>query len=309
MSSPSANSDRLRDLRRKDTPEEPAKLAPQEQRAPHPTGTAQTTPTAPVQFQPPNRDSRTPLIVALAVVSALVLTSLVVAIALQSQGSTPEIASGTPAVPNGSVDEPASPSAPEDIYAFDRPANVSDLIDKVTGSTFVIVCEQVEELGSGFAFDLNSIGGPSQRVVVTNHHVVVGCLDSGQIDVYQGDNYYPGQIESWDSTADLAIVSVSGLTTPALEPNFDPRVGQWVMAVGAPRGVENSASFGYITGILETEPTITSDAIIAGGSSGGPLVDNQGRVVAVNYAVWQEATGISLSAPIAALCLQAVECR
>ena len=308
-----SNSDRLRDLRHKGTPEEPAQRHPSQSSPSSTPGTAATTPqtAAPAQApaRPISRDSRTPVIVALSVVGAVLMTSLVIAFAVRTQESAPVSAGEDSSVPAEPAVEPADPVVPDDVAAFDRPSNVSELIDKVTGSTVVIECVSDESFGSGFAFDLNSIGGPIERVVVTNHHVIVGCLDSGQVDVYQGDDYYPGTIESWDRNADLAVVSVPGLTASALEPNFEPQVGQWVMAVGAPEGVENSASFGYITGILDNEPTITSDAIIAGGSSGGPLVDNQGRVVAVNYAVWEEATGISLSAPIDALCLTAVNCN
>ena len=310
---PASNSDRLRDLRHKGTPEEPAQRHPSQPSSSSTPGTAATNPqtAAPAQaaVRPPSRRSRTPVIVALSVVGALLMTSLVIALVLRSQDSTPVSAGEDSSVPAESAVEPAPPAVPDDVAAFDRPSNVSGLIEKVIDSTVVIECVSDESFGSGFAFDLNSIGGPIERVVVTNHHVIVGCLDSGQVDVYQGDDYYPGTIESWDRNADLAVVSVPGLAAPALEPNFNPQVGQWVMAVGAPVGVVNSASFGYITGILDTEPTITSDAIIAGGSSGGPLVDNQGRVIAANYAVWEEATGISLSAPIDALCLTAVNCN
>ena len=301
---PGSNSDRLRDLRHKGTPEEPVERAPRQQSSPPPA-----TPPVPAPLRPTYSGSHMPVIVGLSVVGALLMTSLVIALVLRSQDSAPVSAGEDASVAADPAVAPAPPAVLDDVAAFDRPSNVSELIDKVTGSTVVIECVSDESFGSGFAFDLNSIGGPIERVVVTNHHVIVGCLDSGQVDVYQGDDYYPGTIESWDRNADLSVVSVPGLAAPALEPNFNPQVGQWVMAVGAPVGVVNSASFGYITGILDTEPTITSDAIIAGGSSGGPLVDNQGRVIAANYAVWEEATGISLSAPIDALCLTAVNCN
>jgi len=300
-----SNSDRLRDLRHQGTPEEPAQAKPQHRFPPQERAKEGAGPSVSTQTEPSKSSSRRPrvILVAVAVVGALVVTSLLVVLVQRSPDSTVATVADSEA-----ADDLVPATGPDDDSIFDRPSNVSGLIEQVTNSTVVIVCEPVEDFGSGFVFNLRELAGFSERVVVTNHHVVAGCLDSGQVDVYQGDYYYAGEVEGWDQASDLAVVSVPNLVAPALEPNFDPQIGQWVMAMGAPEGVENSASFGFVTNILNDEPTITSDAVIAGGSSGGPLVDNQGRVIAVNYAVWEEATGISLSAPIAALCLRAVEC-
>ena len=312
MARDTPNRDRLRGLERREHPDGPQGQARRPSSGPsntHSPHTAEKVPAFTQHVDTRTKKSRSLLVPAFAVVGALFLTSLVIALAVITGDSIETSPRSDVTPPTSTPIDPDPQGQPRELSAFDRPIDVGGLIQKVTASTVVIVCEPVEEFGSGFAFDLSSIGGPSDRVVVTNHHVIVSCLDSGQVDVYQGDDYYPGEIESWDRNADLAVVSAPGLTASALEPNFEPQVGQWVMAVGAPEGVENSASFGSITGILDNEPTITSDAIIAGGSSGGPLVDNQGRVVAVNYAVWEEATGISLSAPIDALCLTAVNCN
>lgn len=300
-----SNSDRLKGLQHKGTPEEPAQPKPKRLPPPRERAERATASSVSTQSERTAGISRRTLVIAVsfAVTVALVVTSLLVVLVQRSQDST-VITVSEPE----EADEFAPATVPDDDSIFDRPSNVSGLIDQVTSSTVVIVCEPADDFGSGFVFNLRDLAGFSERVVVTNHHVVAGCLDSGQVDVYQGDYYYTGEVEGWDQASDLAVVSVPDLVAPALEPNFDPQIGQWVMAMGAPEGVENSASFGFVTNILNDEPTITSDAVIAGGSSGGPLVDNQGRVIAVNYAVWEQATGISLSAPIAALCLQTVEC-
>lgn len=308
------NSDRLRGLHHQGTPEEPRQRVPEEpvHRPPVPPKASNSNQAGPIAH-PSNTTgsskSRTLLIVVVTGVLALALTVLVFALALQIRDSVSSSGDSGTVTDTEVANEKQEINTPSGASAFDRPSNVPELITQVTASTVVIVCERTEELGSGFVFDLGSLADFSSRVVVTNHHVVVGCLDSGQVDVYQADNRYVGEIEGWDKSSDLAVVSVPGLRAPALEPNFNPQIGQWVMAVGAPIGIENSVSFGSITNILNDEPTITSDAIIAVGSSGGPLVDNQGRVLAVNYAVWEDATGISLSAPIVALCLETVECR
>jgi S1-C subfamily serine protease len=81
------------------------------------------------------------------------------------------------------------------------------------------------------------------------------------------------------------------------------------MAVGAPLGIANSASFGSITNVVPEEHLITSDAVLGPVNSGGPLVNASGQVVGVNAAVWEEATGISISVPLESLCLTVLTCR
>lgn len=318
MAGESDNSDRLRGLHRPSTPEE--RPAGRQGQHTSPTDSSwSTSPGAASSNAAPSASSHSttprkpwlPTVLAVLVVGALIIGSLLIALAVRDTGSQSvaddEFDSGPPSNVEADV-ESREPPPLNATNAFDRPTDVSGLIDKVTDSTVVIVCESDEAFGSGFVLDLALLTGDPDRVIVTNHHVVVGCLDSQRVDVYQSDDAYVGEILAWDRATDVAVMRVPALSAPALEPNVEPVIGQWVMAVGAPEGVENSASFGFITNILTDEPTLTSDAVIAGGSSGGPLVDNQGRVLAVNYAVWEEATGISLSAPIGSLCIRTVDC-
>ena len=95
---------------------------------------------------------------------------------------------------------------------------------------------------------------------------------------------------------------------------MNAETGQWVMAVGAPEGLANSASRGYVTNVVPDPyftgyQLLTSDAILGPGSSGGPLVDNKGRVLAANFGSFREAQGISLARPIEDLCVQILECN
>jgi S1-C subfamily serine protease len=208
----------------------------------------------------------------------------------------------------------SAPSGTSDEDIFDRPADIPDLISSVSASTVLIWCEADESMGSGFILNLQPLIGTPDEVIVTNHHVVVGCLSAGTVEVELGNQIVQAEILGWDQSADLAVVQAADVKAPALTANVNAETGQWVMAVGAPEGVENSVSFGAVTNVgsdseLPDFQLLTSDAVIGPGSSGGPLVDNQGRVLAANFAVWDEARGISLARPLEDLCVQILECR
>ena len=207
-----------------------------------------------------------------------------------------------------SSDEPTGESPDEGNSPFDRPADLAGLRGEVLSSTVTIWCAPDESFGSGFVFDLEPLTGESDTVVVTNHHVVAACIPDTQIEVISGSQMLMGELNGWDIDTDIALISVPGLSASPLAPNLEPEIGQWVMAVGAPEGVEGSTSFGFVTNVVTEDALITSDAVIGRGSSGGPLVDNEGRVVGVNFAVWEEATGISLSSTIDAMCREIVDC-
>jgi len=140
---------------------------------------------------------------------------------------------------------------------------------------------------------------------------VSDCINSGSIEAIYGGRSYPARIVSSDKKWDLAIMEVPSLTslTPLSMASENASAGQWVMAVGSPLGVQDSVSFGYISNIVKDENFISSDAVLGPGNSGGPLTNNQGEVLGVNTAVWEEATGISLTRPLDALCVKLLQCK
>jgi len=80
------------------------------------------------------------------------------------------------------------------------------------------------------------------------------------------------------------------------------------MAIGTPLGYRNSLSVGFVSAVVPGDHTISTDAVVGPGSSGGPLVNARGEVIGINAAVWRAADGITLSTQIAALCQKIVPC-
>jgi serine protease Do len=142
--------------------------------------------------------------------------------------------------------------------------------------------------GSGFVIAANGL-------VVTNHHVVDGAR-AVQVRLSDGRSF-PAEVLGSDPATDLALLQLSGATGLArvtLGESGDLKVGDWVVAVGNPMGLDHSASVGIVSGkgrgSLGLYPDsyidfLQTDADIAPGSSGGPLFDLKGRVVGINTAV------------------------
>ncbi|TPV92700.1 MAG: PDZ domain-containing protein [Myxococcales bacterium FL481] len=143
-------------------------------------------------------------------------------------------------------------------------------------------------VGSGFIIDASG-------VVVTNHHVV------DEHDVFevslQDERVVSASVIGTDPLTDLALLQlegVSNLPTVQFGSSDDIRIGDWVVAVGSPMGLEQTASTGIISGKGRGSLNLyrssyidflQTDAPISPGSSGGPLFDLNGRVVGINTAI------------------------
>jgi len=103
-------------------------------------------------------------------------------------------------------------------------------------------------------------------------------------------------------------LDVPGLKAPALPVSTQARPGEWVLAAGTPMGYRNSISIGIVSAVVPREHTVSTDAVVGPGSSGGPLVNAAGEVIGINTAVWEDATAITLATQVEALCIQTVEC-
>lgn len=155
-------------------------------------------------------------------------------------------------------------------------------------------------MGSGFVAAPNG-------VILTNTHVVA---NAERIRVKFSDKReLPAQVLGIDPLTDVAVLKVeaSNLPTAVLGDSSQLQVGQWVLAIGAPMGLERTATQGIISTLGRTLPNdsyvpfIQTDVPINPGNSGGPLFDVEGRVVGINSQIVTNSggyMGLSFAIPI-----------
>lgn len=142
-----------------------------------------------------------------------------------------------------------------------------------------------EGSGSGFVYD-------TQGHIVTNYHVVA---DADEVSVSFSDGRrYPAQVVGQDPATDLAVLKVDAESIPSPLPMADSdrlRVGQFVVAIGNPFGLESTLTLGIISAlgrVIESPngrfigEAIQTDAAINPGNSGGPMLDLLSQVIGVN---------------------------
>lgn len=129
--------------------------------------------------------------------------------------------------------------------------------------------------------------------ILTNNHVVRGA-DEVTVTLMD-EREYRAKIVGSDAKTDLAVLKIDaqGLTAARLGDSDKMKVGEWVLAVGCPFGLEQTVTAGIISargrvmGIIEGgyEDFLQTDAAINPGNSGGPLVNLQGEVIGINSAI------------------------
>ena len=134
-------------------------------------------------------------------------------------------------------------------------------------------------MGSGFAYEATAPGG-FQSMVVSNAHVVDACYNEDLLPVQVGQNgtYYAAEPWAADRDNDLASIAVEGYV-PALALGFSPGIGEEVLAVGSPMGLEGSVTRGVVSRV--DDDMIQTDTAINPGNSGGPLVNKEGELVGI----------------------------
>jgi putative serine protease PepD len=149
---------------------------------------------------------------------------------------------------------------------------------------------------------------------VTNYHVVAEAWTDGdsRVAVRLGDRMLPGTIDRVDANDDLAVVHVAE-QLPALTVVADrPPVGSTVMAIGSPLGLDGTVTVGIVSAFrsLDGSEYLQFSAPVSPGNSGGPVIDEHGRVVGVTVAkvVYAGAEGLSLAIPVGVACSNLETC-
>jgi serine protease Do len=153
-------------------------------------------------------------------------------------------------------------------------------------------------VGSGFIIS-------SDGFLLTNHHVVDGA---DEIYVTLTDKReLKGRLIGSDRRTDVALVKIEGANLPSLRVG-DPqrlRVGEWVVAIGSPFGLDNTVTAGIVSAkgrdTGDYLPFIQTDVAVNPGNSGGPLLNLRGEVVGINSQIYSRTggfMGISFAIPI-----------
>ncbi len=159
---------------------------------------------------------------------------------------------------------------------------------------------KARSMGSGFIIS-------DDGYVLTNYHVIA---KSKKVNVQLRDRReFEAEIVGTDQQSDLALLKVdaSGLPTAKIGSSEGLQVGEWVVAIGAPFGFENTITKGIVSAkgrSLPNEnyvPFIQTDAAVNPGNSGGPLFNMDGEVVGVNSQIVSRSggfNGLSFAVPI-----------
>lgn len=182
--------------------------------------------------------------------------------------------------------------------------SIREAYDEAIGSVATIECGLSQ--GAGFAFPLNVPEGFAS-VIVTNFHVVEGCFrEDRSVAIRSGlGEQSRGVVYSADADVDLALV-VTSASLPPLQRAEEGRIGDQVLAIGSPLGLEGTLTQGIISNLNPT--SYQTDAAINPGNSGGPLLDLHARVLGVNTKK-PDAEGIGIVQRIELLCQRLIVCE
>jgi putative serine protease PepD len=199
--------------------------------------------------------------------------------------------------------EAAAPVATGEPVARDAAAEaaggIPELSRSVLPSVALISVGPGGQDGQGSGFVVREDG-----YLVTNHHVVAGSAEGGITVELPGHEPAPAEVVGSDQAYDIAVLKVEldGLAALPFADSDEVLVGQTVVAVGAPLGLDSTVTSGIVSAVdrpviagnagdVSYINAIQTDAAINPGNSGGPLLDLSGRVVGVNSAIAQMPTG------------------
>jgi serine protease Do len=212
---------------------------------------------------------------------------------------------------------PQTPAVQGKTVLLDVPA-IAERINEVVVNVRSI-SEAGENLGSGFIID-------HRGLIATNFHLISSgearrgssqrgpepkgppkLVNSVTVTLHDG-RQFPASIKGYDEATDIALLEIvpSGPQLPVgdLGDSDALRVGEWVIAIGNPLGLDHTVTLGIVSAKGRTgfggqfDDYLQTDAAINPGNSGGPLLNAQGKIVGINTLVLERTQGLSFSIPI-----------
>ena len=233
--------------------------------------------------------------------SLILVTVLLLFIASSSIAATPDFVQLAkdlkPAVVNISTSKTVKSNRPNIPGFGQRPDGFDDFFERFFRDQPQRE-RKTSSLGSGFIID-------TQGHILTNNHVVKGA-DEIEIKMSDGRSFAAKIIGS-DSKLDLALLKIeaeSNLPVAKLGNSENLQVGEWVMAIGNPFGLEQTVTVGIVSakgrviGAGPYDDFVQTDASINPGNSGGPLFNTNGDVIGINTAIVARGQGIGFAIPI-----------
>jgi serine protease Do len=181
----------------------------------------------------------------------------------------------------------------------DRKNPMDDFFERFFGGDIPQQKEYKQKsLGSGFIID-------EEGHILTNNHVVE---DADEIKVILKDHKeFDAKVIGRDAKTDLALIKIKswkGIQLIKLGNSDELRVGDWVVAIGNPFGLDHTVTAGIVSakgrviGAGPYDNFIQTDASINPGNSGGPLINLKGEVIGINSAIFAGGQGIGFAIPI-----------
>jgi S1-C subfamily serine protease len=211
-----------------------------------------------------------------------------------------------------SIIEKQGGTVPEDLREFAQGQDTAT--DMIKGVATVLVNRgfRIERgagspdwvLGSAFFVDPSGL-------MITNYHVIASEVDPeyegySRLYIRMGDSSsarIPAKVIGWDKTIDLALIKteIKPEYVFSLIDRVVPRVGEPVLAIGSPAGLEKTVTQGIVSALgrrfLQIGDVIQIDAAVNHGNSGGPVVDGAGRLVGVVFAGVEQFDGLNFAVP------------
>jgi S1-C subfamily serine protease len=175
-------------------------------------------------------------------------------------------------------------------------ADYVQLVARAKPCVALIEIETDQDTVRGTGFFISSDG-----YLVTNEHVIDGAHRNSDVTVtgIDGVNYPVRGLVYANKDDDIAILKVNCINAPYLEidPDDDLMEGQTILTIGCPKGLTGTVSNGLISSIRKDEGVIQISAPISHGSSGGPVLNEQGMVVGVVVGLFEDGENLNFAIP------------